>query len=215
MSEFDEMDFDEDEMEAMCDQDGDSLEPEDLFGMVTINRVRKKRVHVELEDDSGDTVLLKDVISELLAYIKDKMEDEDGNQFTEQILPLMAQSVVSGLGRMIGIRGTAFYLSQPVARTAIINMMAVALYLLKFVQQKGLVINTFEEDVTDEEIEELDRRTKANSAATLAALAGEDPRAVLRSLREQGHLTDDDLKDILNEQGDEDDDRSGDDEEEI
>ena len=204
MSEFDEMDFDEEEMETLY-EDTDDLDPEDLFSMVTINRVRKKKVRVELEDETGDTVQLKDVITELLAYIKDKMEDEEGNQFTEQILPLMAQSVVSGLGRMIGIRPTAFYLSQPVARTAIINMMAVALYLLKFVQQKNLVINTFEEDVSEEEIDELDRRIKAESMATLAAFAGEDPRAVLKELREQGHLTDDDLKDILNEDGDDDD----------
>jgi hypothetical protein len=198
MSEFDEMDFDEDELEAMHEGSDDALEPEDVFKLVTINRIRKKRTIVHLQDEAGDRVELKDVVKELLVYIKDKMEDEDGNQFTEQIMPLMSQAVVSGLGRMIGLHATAFHLSQQVTRASIIHMMCVALLMLKFVQQKELTIVTFEEDVTDEEIEEIERRNRANSTATLAALAGHDPRAVLEQLREQGHITDDDLKDMLN-----------------
>jgi len=202
MSEFDEMDFDEDELGEMYENDPDDLSPEEVFKMVTINRVRKKRVSVELEDEEGDIVATADVVQELLAYIKDKMSDEEENQFTSQILPLMAQVSASGLGRFLGIRTAAFYLSENVSRTAIIHMMCVALLLLKFVQQKGLSITTFEEDVSDEEIDEIDRKANANSAATLAALAGRDPRAVLDSLREQGHLSDDDLRDILNDEGD-------------
>ena len=198
--EYDEgMELDEEELEELY-EDQMEMDPEDVFKMCTINKIKKTRVTVELRDEEDDVVELKDVIQQLLEYIKDQLKDKKGNQFVDQILPLMAQSVVSGLGRLIGLRLTAFHLSNEITRTSIIQMMCVALLMLKFVQQNGLQIHTFEEDVTDEEIEEVERRTRAESTATLAALAGHNPREVLERLRANGDITDQDLKDILNEQ---------------
>jgi len=197
MSEFDEIDFDE------TLNDEDSLEPEDIFKMVTINKVRKKRTYIEIEDPDGSKIELKDIIIELLDYLKDKLSDNDSNQMTEQILPLMAQSVASGLSRIVGIKQTAFYLAQPEMRMAIIHMMTLSLYLLKFIQKEDLTINTYEEDVSDEEIAELERKTNISSTVTLATLAGEDPMQILKALRDQGKISEDDLRDIL---GDNDDD---------
>jgi len=198
----DDIELDDDEMAELYEGHNDDLAPEDVFKMVMINKIRKKRVHVELQDADGDTVQLKDVVQELINYVKTKMKDEDENQFTAQIMPLMSQAVVSGLGRMVGINQTAFYLADDTARFSFINMMCVAFLMLKFVQQKGLTIHTFENDVTDEEIAELERKTKANSIATLGALAGEDPKAILEELRKRGKITDEDLKDMLKGNGD-------------
>jgi hypothetical protein len=204
MSDDNEMELDDDELESLHEGMESDLDPEDVFKMVLINKIRKKRTHVELQDASGDQVQLKDVITELLAYIKEKLQDEDGNQFTEQIMPLMAQGVVSGLGRMVGIHNTAFMLANDTTRYSLINMMCVSFLLLKFVQQKGLVIHTYEEDVSDEEIAAVERKSEANKTATLAALAGEDPRAVLREMKERGLITETDLTDILKDNGDKD-----------
>jgi len=187
--------FDDDDLEELYEGSSD-IEPEDVFDMVLINKVKKTRVTIELEDEDGDTVPLKDVIQQLLGYIKDQMEDGD-NQFSDQIMPLMAHSVVSGLGRILGIRTTAFYLANDVTKSSLIHMMCLGLLLLKFVQQKNLTIVTHEQSVTDEEIEELERKLAANKTAVLAAQAGEDPRAVLRELRRQGHITDEDLEEML------------------
>jgi len=196
------MELDEDELESLSEDSGDGgMDPEDVFKMVLINKIRKKRTYVELKDAQDDQIQLRDVVSELLSYIKDKLASEEGNQFTEQIMPLMAQSVVSGLGRMVGIKTTAFLLANDMTRYSIINMMCVSFLMLKFVQQKGLIIHTYEEDVTDEEIAEIERKSSANKTATLAALAGEDPRAVLREMKEQGLITQSDLNDILKEDG--------------
>lgn len=196
--------WDEEELEELYTGGEDHVEPEDLFSMVMINKKRKVKTTVELRDADGDTIELKDVIQQLLQYSRDKMEDKSGNQFNEQIMPLMAQSVVSGLGRMIGIRATAFHLSNELTRAAFVQMMAIGLLILKFIQKEELKIYTYEEPVTDEEIEDIHRKSKANSVATLASLAGANPREVLEELRAQGHITDDDLQDILNGEGDED-----------
>jgi len=205
MSDDDGMELDDDELESLHEGMDSDLEPEDVFKMVLINKIRKKRTHVELQDTDGDRVELKDVIQELLTYIKDKLHEEEGNQFTEQIMPLMSQGVVSGLGRMVGLHNTAFLLSNDTTRYSIINMMCVSFLLLKFVQQKGLVIHTYEEDVTDDEIAEIMRKSDANKTATLAALAGEDPRAVLREMKDRGLITDSDLNDILRDNGEKED----------
>ena len=193
---YDEM-FDDDELEEMHEGSGEELDPEDVFKTVMINKIKKTRVRVELEDKEGDTIPLRDVIQQLLGYIKDQTADNAENQFSEQIMPLMAHSVVSGLGRMIGIRATAFYLANDTTKMSLIYMMCLGLLLLKFVQQKDLTIVTHEEDISDEEIEEIERRMEANKAATIASMIGEDPRAVLETLRQQGHITDEDLEDLL------------------
>jgi hypothetical protein len=198
--------YDEEELEELYEGalDEDELDISDVLGLVMINRKRKKRISIELQDKEGDTVELKDIINELMKYIKDKMQDEESNQFASQIMPLMSQSVGMGLHKMIGLRQTAFHLSQEITRMSLIYMMAVSFLFLKFIQQKGLVIHTFEEDVTEEELEALDRKSKANETMVLASMAGQDPRMVLEAMKEQGLLTQDDLRDMLGGEVDDD-----------
>ena len=113
-------------------------------------------------------------------------------------MPLMAQSVVSGLGRMLGIQHTAFYLANETSRIALINMMAIAFLLLKYIQQNELTIQTFEEEIAEEEIEEIERKASASSTATMGALLGIDPKTILENLVEKGEITQEDLDSILN-----------------
>jgi hypothetical protein len=204
-NETDGPEIDEETLNEMREAQDDStgLSPEELFALTTIDKLRKKKVHVEIQDSEGATIQLKDIVQELLNYIKVKTKDQsETNQFIGQIMPLMSQAVVSGLGRMLGIRQTAFYLADPETRYAFINMMCVSFLMLKFVQQKNLVINTYEEEVTDEQIEDLDRKSKANSVAMLGALAGQDPKAILEELKKTGAITDRDLREILGDTND-------------
>ncbi len=196
MSQFDETNFDEDEIQDLF-EDEESMTPEDVFKMVMINKVKGTTVHVELYDQDEDKVELSEVIEELLNYIEKKLSDDKANQFVDQIMPLMAQSVVSGLGRMLGIRHTAFFLANETSRVALVNMMSIAFLLLKFVQQKNLTIQTFEKEISEEEIEDIERKAKAGSAATMGALLGMDPKEILENLVEQGEISQDDLEAIL------------------
>jgi len=196
MSQFDETNFDEDEIEQLF-EDEEAMSPEEVFKMVMINKVKGTTVHVELYDEDEDKVELSEVIEQLLSYIEEKLEDKEANQFVDQIMPLMAQSVVSGLGRMLGIRHTAFFLANETSRVALVNMMSMAFLLLKFVQQKKLVIQTFEEEISEEEIEDIQRKAKAGSAATMGALLGMDPKEILENLVEQGEISQEDLTSIL------------------
>ena len=196
MSQFDETNFDEDEIEQLF-EDEEAMSPEEVFKMVMINKVKGTTVHVELYDEDEDKVELSEVIEQLLSYIEEKLEDKEANQFVDQIMPLMAQSVVSGLGRMLGIRHTAFFLANETSRVALVNMMSMAFLLLKFVQQKKLVIQTFEEEISEEDIEDIQRKAKAGSAATMGALLGMDPKEILENLVEQGEISQEDLTSIL------------------
>lgn len=206
MSEEWEENWDESELDDLYTVGEDNMDPEDVFTMVMINRKRKVKTTVELQDKDGDVVPLKDVLQQLIQYSRTKMEDTEGNQFNDQIMPLMSQAVVGSLGRMIGIRNTAFHLSNETTRIAFIQTMCIGLLLLKFIQKEELKIYTYEESVSDEEIEEIDRRSKANSLATLASLAGANPQEILQHLRNEGHITDEDLEQVLSGDRDEDDD---------
>lgn len=195
MSDFDDMGFDEDELADMYD-DPDMLTPEEVFKMCFINKAKKTTVRVELQDKDGDTVDLPDTIAELVSYINKQLKDENGNQFTDQIMPLMAQAMVSGLGRTLGIRTTAFYLAQPLTQRAFIEMMCISFLLLKFVQSKGLLLHTYEEEVTDEEIEAFERKSRANDVAVMGSFMGVDPKETLKAMLDEGQITADDLQDL-------------------
>lgn len=212
MSDYDEIDLDEDELEDLYEDmtDPDDLTPEEVFSMVMLNKIKGTKVTIQLEDKDGDVVELSDVVEGLIGYVKDKLKDEEDSDFTAQIMPMMAQSLVSGLGRMIGIRGTAFYLAQDGTRHAMIYMMAVGFLLLKYVQEHELLIHTYEEPVSEEEIEEIERKSKASSVATMGTMMGMDPREILEQMVERGQLHEEDLADLLRRtQGEGDDDDKG------
>lgn len=209
MSDYEDgIELDDDELEELMSDNPDHLTPEDVFSMVMLNKRDKKRVWVELEDEDGDTIELADMLEELVKYIKDKLGEEEGNQMLDQIMPLMSQSLVSGLGRMMGLNATAFLVFNPQIRMALIYMMLVSFTLYKVVQSKGLVINTCEEDITDEEINEIDRKSKASSVANMSAMLGMDPKEALRQMVERGDITEGDLSDLLGLTKEEDEDDS-------
>jgi hypothetical protein len=173
--------------------------------MVLLNRRTNKRVWVKLEDSEGDEVDLADIIDELVKYMKDKLDDEEGNQLTEKILPLMTQAVVSGLGRITDIRYTSILLSDPNIRMTLIYMMIISFIFYKMVQVKGLKINTLEEDVDDDEIDEIERKSEINRIINMSAMLGVDPKETIRKMIDNGDLTEDDLFNFTNETRDDDD----------
>lgn len=205
MSDFDEMDFDglEDELSEAIESDPDELSPEDIFKMVLLNKIKGTRVRVDLRDGDGDAVDLPEVVEQLIGFMKDRLQ-EDSNQFVEQIMPLMSQSVVSGLGRMLGINPTAFLLANDMTCHAIVHMMCVAFLLLKFVQDHDLKIHTYEEEVSPDEMEEIERKCQASSMATMGSLMGMDPQEILQRMLDEGRITENDLYDLMGGKKDDD-----------
>lgn len=186
-------------------EDPSVLTPEEAFKMITINHKKGTTVKVELENKDGELVELGDIVADLLEYMEEKNKENDGdNQFMNQILPLVAQGSISTIGRTAGLQNTAIYLSNPVLRGSFISAMAVGFLLLKYVQQNGLTIKTYEEKLSPEEIEELIRKTQVSSAATLAALSGLDPNEFLQMLLDKGMITQNDLKDLFEKDSDDD-----------
>lgn len=206
MSEFDEMDFDglDEELAEAIDRDPDELQPEDVFQMVMINRTRNTRVEVEIRDKDGDKIHLPDLITQILNYVSDKLQEKEGNEILDQLMPMVSQSLVSGLGRMMGINATGFLLTNGMTRTSLINMMVVALLLLRFIQENDLTIFTHEEEVSQEEVNELERKAKASNIATVGSMVGMDPRSLLKEMVNQGQLTKQDLTDLIGEEDEDD-----------
>lgn len=192
--------FDDDYEQMMADDDGEQLRPEDVFSMVLINKKRNVKVDVELRDAEGNVIELYEVIEDLLKYIEKKLGTQEGNQFSDQIYPLMSKMLVSGLGRLVGIHRTGFYLAQDDTRYSFINMMSLSFLLLKYIQQKGLTIHTREESVTEEEIMEVERKVKENAELVMSAMQSHTSKSTIKSLLNSGKLSREDLKELLDEQ---------------
>ncbi len=200
MSEAEDNPFDQDELlEAFGTQD--TLTPEDVFSLVMINKKRKVKTKIELRDEQGEIILLHEVVKDLLEYMRGKLESEEESQIADQIFPMMGQVLVSGLGRLIGIETTGFFLASDLARTSFMHMMCVSFLILKYVQEKKLTIYAVETPVSDDEVESVTRRNRANSVAMLGQMSGMSYKEILKELVDKGELTQEDLQNMLKGNG--------------
>jgi len=169
---------------------------DDALTLAVVDAARMKITQVHLEDKTEDTVELKSVVDELLAYINQKIESGEENHFVRQILPLVAQTAVIAMNRFLGGNIAAAYMTNPTTRTTLVHMMCTSLLLLKFIQQKELTIVVSEEDISQEDFDRLQRKSTASSAISLAIAAGVDPLEVLRELKDKGEITDEELPEL-------------------
>jgi len=166
---------------------------DEFYRVVMIDRHRKVKMSIQLRTETGDEVPIKDAIQKLSEYVMDKVKQEDENSCKQQILPLMAQSMVGGLQRILGPTFTGMILAQDHTRYGIIHMMAVSFYLLKWIQKKNLKIFTIEEPLTQDDIDTYERVSRASSGAIMGQLAGYDGKEILKEMLKTGQIKQEDL----------------------
>lgn len=191
--------FDQDELaEAFGNESSDELTPEEVFSLVMLNKKRMVKTKVELKDEQGETIPLHEIVSDLLEYMKNKLDSDEANQLADQIFPMMGQVLVSGLGRLLGVGMTGAYLASDTARMSFMHMMCISFLILKYVQEKKLTIIAIEEPVTEEEVASIERKSRANSLAIMGSITGMSYKEILQELVNKGELTEEDLQSILN-----------------
>lgn len=173
-------------------QDGPSVDT--IARVIMIDMDRKVKMTVQLRDEEGDEIPLKDTIEKLVEYISDKLKEEEINSTRQQIYPLMAQAMVGGLSKLLGSFYTSVILSNSTVRYSLIHMMTVGFYLLKFIQNKGIKIHTIEEPITADDIEAYQRLSKASDTITNTTLMGYDPKQVVQEMLKNGLLKHEDLE---------------------
>lgn len=182
------------------------ITPEELFKLIAINPRKGCVVNVELRDQDGDTVDLVKTMESILSYIKKQLSvdaDIENNQFADQILPLMTQATISTVGRLLSPRDTVMALGSEVTRSAFIYSMCAAFLLLKFVQKNDLKIYTTEEPASEEEINKLHRRSRIHELTLKCRSLGINPKDAINKLHEEGHLTAQELAELMGELEDE------------
>ena len=166
---------------------------DELFRVITIDRQRNMRMEIELCDENGDTIPIKETAEKITEYVNDKLKDQEKNSCSQQIFPLMANAMVVSLCKLLGHPTTALMLTQDHIRYSFIEMMMIGFYLLKFIQQNNIKIHTTEEPISQEDIDMYERINRASSVATMAASVGTDPRDALRELLKAGKIKQEDL----------------------
>lgn len=173
-------------------QDTPSIE--ELFQVVSIDRHRKVKMHTEFRDASGDEVPIRETIEKITEFVSDKLESEEGNTCKQQVMPAMAQAVVSGLAKSMGINLATYMLGQSHIRYGLLHMMIVAFHLAVWLKKKDIKIHTIEEALTDEDLEMYDRISNASDVITTLAAMGGDPKELLQKMIQSGQLKESDLK---------------------
>lgn len=139
---------------------GEERDPEDFFSLVTILRDRKLRIIAHLEDAEGNRIDLKEVATDLLAYIEKHMQSPTSTPVNDQIFPLLSQSMVSVVPRTAGISVADFIFSAGVLRNTMIRYGLASFLLAQYIQQHKLKIVTEEEPLTQHEIDEYMRKSE-------------------------------------------------------
>lgn len=198
--------YDEDDDSLFDDEPKESIKVEDFFNIVTIDKKRKKRITIRLEDVDGDEVPIKEAVENLTEYVIDKAsnkDDDENNHVINKLAPLVGHALVCGLPKVIGDRLTIMMLSMEHYRHSMSMMMLLSFVLIKWVQDKKLKIITMEEDISDEDLEKQEKLHKANSAAMISAMLGLTPEEAIKELAKSGDVDLDDVLDTKDEKDDE------------
>lgn len=166
---------------------------DELYKVTMIDRIRKVKITIQLKDEEGDEIPVRETIEQLTSYISDKVAEDKPNVTKQQVMPLMAQAMVGGMIKLLGPSHAMLMLSNQVTRYGLINMMTVSFYLLKWLQKNKIKIHTIEDSITEEEIDMYDRINTAGDLSIQAAAMGADPKKVIREMIKLGKLKKSDL----------------------
>lgn len=169
---------------------------DDIFKVIMIDRKRKVKMHIQLQDKHGDEVPIRETVEKLTEWVLDKVKDDEPNTCQQQIVPLMGQAVASGLIKLLGPSIGTVMMSQEETRYSLVHMMTMSFYLLKWLQKKEIHIHTYEEPVTQDDLDKYDRVSRASDLTVQMASMGGDPKKVIELLLEQGKLKTSDLKEM-------------------
>lgn len=161
--------------------------------IVTIDKIRNKRIHIELRDENNELIEIQEIAEKLAGYVQDRMNSTEANTLITQITPLMGQTMSTALQTMIGRAGAMMLISIEPMRYALINLMSISFYLYKFLQKHKIKIHTLEEDITQEEIDEFAKKDQINSLSTAGSVMGLSPQQILKGLIEGGFASKEDL----------------------
>lgn len=161
----------EDELREFMEQEGIANNP---FKMVTFLPKRKVKITTYLEDEDGDRVELGDLAEDVLRFISEQMEDEDGNMVGNQLFPIINDFMSWVIPRTTNIVAAEFMMTAGAIRASLSTYgMAVAL-LMQYIAQHQLKMVTEEESLTQEEIDSYYERSTKAEKALYKALGGRD-----------------------------------------
>ncbi len=160
-----------------------------------IDYVNKKRIWIELQDQEGNSIDLKETTETILQWISDKMKKEAGLTKTlTEIFPLAAQLLAGGIEKSAGYHNALFILSNQTIRYTVLQQMMLMHYFEKFIAKNNLKILSMSEPITEEDIQQLLRVDKANSVTAMSSMMGINPKDAVKMMYDSGNLTEEDIK---------------------
>jgi len=168
---------------------------EDLLTMVMIDKEKGVKIEVSFQTDEGEVVDIRETITKLTEWTKDKMSPRaDDNTTRSQIFPLMSQAAGVGMTKLMGLAGATGLLADEGFRYSIVHMMTVGFYLLKFLQKNNIKLHTTEVPISPENIAALERQSKQADMLTSAARLGLSPDEVASEMIRRGVLTEEEAR---------------------
>lgn len=160
--------------------------------LVTIDRKRKKLIRIELRDKNGHLVEVEEIADKLSSFVLDKM-DTEGSTCITQVAPLMGDSMLVSVNKILGSRAASVLLTIEPIRYAFLNTMSVGFYMYRFLQKNDIKIHTIEEDISDEKLHEYELNNQVHSVATAGMMAGLTATEVIEEILKTGIASKEDL----------------------
>lgn len=186
---------------------------DNLFDFALVNKVTRKKISIKLEDSEGAEVNLKEVITQVMEYVKEQLDSKEANVCAQQVYPLVTQILAGAINDVAGSKQiAALLMTQQLFRYTLIHHMIITFYFLKFIQKNKLNIITLEEEISDDEIENLFKMDSLGSMGLAAMTAGVPIEDIIKALIKSGKVSrsdlinsgmfnESDLKDIPDDEG--------------
>jgi len=134
--------------------DGEELEPEDFFEMVTIMPKRKIKISAYLEDKDGERISLTTVSKNLNKYINKHMTNGENTPVNSQLFPLINQMMISSVPRSVGVAVSGFLFTAQSSRYALSMFGLNIALLMQYIHKHELKIVTEETPISEKQLEE-------------------------------------------------------------
>jgi len=171
-----------------------------LTGTNQLSFIDKKnwtRVSVSIQDKEGNKFQVAEIVGNLVNYIRKEIEKEK-SAVVNQVYPIMTQMMYPILLSIGNEAYANLLLNGELIKNTILDSMTVSFLLLKYLQQKELLIVTTTEKLMDSEIQIIKNHSEeVSQASPLTQLLGVSPQELLYSLIQSGQLSNSDINQIM------------------
>jgi len=156
---------------------------------------RMKKISSGFIDPQENETTIEEAYKEIHDWCGEQMQGDERNTCKDHAYPFLASMTTEIVRKIFGDEGAAVILaSNPFVRVLMVHSIMAGFYSYHMMNQRNFQFNTVEEEITEQQLHDIQMAQGIVEATLTAIMAGQDPGEVFRYLYKSGQLTDEDVE---------------------